>query len=100
MTASLFRGRQIGVRRVLKIFLFISFLSFTASAEDGTIYETSGELWGRDSGGTLYKNTGEIWGRVTEGGTIYRTDGQIWGRVSEGGAIYRTDGQIWGRISK
>lgn len=91
------RGRLAKMKKAFLLALLFPFMIF---AEDGTIYETSGELWGRDSGGTLYKNTGEIWGRVTEGGTIYRTDGQIWGRVSEGGAIYRTDGQIWGRISK
>ena len=67
----------------MKAFLLFAFMPLMAFAEDGTIYETSGELWGRDSGGTLYKTSGEIWGRVAEGGTIYRTDGQIWGRVSK-----------------
>ena len=91
------RGMPAKVRRLLLVAFFSPFFTF---AENGTIYQTSGEMWGRDSGGTLYKNTSEIWGRVTESGTIYRTDGQIWGRVSEGGAIYRTDGQIWWRVSK
>lgn len=81
--------------------LLVIFLSpCVIFADDGTLYETSGKLWGRNSGGTLYKNTGEIWGRVTEDGTIYRNDGQIWGRVAEGGAIFKTDGKIWGRVSK
>ena len=64
--------------------LAASFCCLSAFAEDGTIYETAGELWGRESGGTLYKNTGEIWGRVTGGGTNYFLEmGDIpWSTVS------------------